>query len=232
MPTTDAPPIDVDWRPVALVAACGAFAVMGNLLGMAWLVWVFKPLTTAIILVMAWNREGDLAARRTAVLAGLALSWVGDVALMFPGGFLAGLIAFLLAHLAYLWAFTRQVRPFSDWRPFAAWYAVAGLVLWQLWPGVGAALRVPVAAYVLCLASMAAQAACWWLSARRTGMAVFARRAAWGGALFVASDATLAWNRFLEPVPASALWILGTYWAAQLLIAASLRPQRPLHPQG
>ena len=37
-------------------------------LGMVWLVWVVKPLTTAIILVMAWNREGDLAARRTAAL--------------------------------------------------------------------------------------------------------------------------------------------------------------------
>jgi uncharacterized membrane protein YhhN len=227
MAAPDSPPIDVDWRPVALVAGCGAFAVMGNLLGMPWMVWVFKPLTTAIILVMAWGREGDLAVRRQAVLAGLALSWVGDVALMFPGGFLAGLVAFLLAHLAYLWAFTRRVRLLADWRPWAGWYLVAGGVLWQLWPGVGGALRVPVVAYVLCLASMAAQAACWWLAVRRTGLAPFARRAALGGALFVASDATLAWNRFLEPVPAAALWILGTYWAAQLLIAASLRPLRP-----
>ena len=57
----------------------------------------------------------------SAVLAGLGLSLVGDVALMIPQGFLAGLVAFLLAHLAYLVAFTRGgVRLAARPGPFIA----------------------------------------------------------------------------------------------------------------
>jgi uncharacterized membrane protein YhhN len=50
-----------------------------------------------------------------------------------------------------------------------------------------------------------------------------------GGALFVASDALLATNKFAAPLPAASLWILATYWAAQWCIAAWLAP-RSLHP--
>ena len=45
-----------------------------------------------------------------------------------------------------------------------------------------------------------------------------------GGALFVTSDALLAVNRFMAPLPAAALWILASYWAAQWCIASWLRP--------
>ena len=48
------------------------------------------------------------------------------------------------------------------------------------------------------------------------------RRAALGGLLFLCSDALLAFNRFHTPLPASALWVLATYWAAQWLIASAL----------
>ena len=46
-----------------------------------------------------------------------------------------------------------------------------------------------------------------------------------GGLLFMSSDALLAINRFHTPLPASALWVLATYWAAQWLIASAL-PRR------
>ncbi|HEX7374954.1 MAG TPA: lysoplasmalogenase, partial [Steroidobacteraceae bacterium] len=158
------------------------------------------------------------------VLAGLVLSLAGDVALLWPReGFLPGLVAFLLAHLAYLAAFTRgQPLARPAW-PFAVYAAVAAAILGVLWSGVPAGLRVPVAAYVICLVSMAAQAAVVWRGACGTPAA---RRAAWlalGGALFVTSDALLAVNRFMAPLPAAALWILASYWAAQWCIASWLR---------
>jgi uncharacterized membrane protein YhhN len=103
------------------------------------------------------------------VLVGLVLSLGGDVALLWPQqGFLPGLVCFLLAHLAYIAAFCTRARFLSRWTPFAAYAVVAGAVLMHLWPGVPAALRVPVLLYVLCLASMAAQAAAVWLAARGT----------------------------------------------------------------
>jgi uncharacterized membrane protein YhhN len=188
---------------------------------------VLKALTTALVIAHAARRGAPGDARRRALLVGLGLSWLGDVALLWPqAGFLPGLVAFLLAHAAYLVAFTRGVR-LGAWPPaFAAYAVLAGAVLTQLWPGVPAGLRLPVTVYVVCLAAMAAQAACGWWQARGAEGEHLARLAALGGLLFLASDALLATHRFSTALPWSALWILAPYWAAQWLIASSLPPRR------
>jgi uncharacterized membrane protein YhhN len=160
------------------------------------------------------------------VLAGLALSLCGDVALLWPKeGFLPGLVSFLLAHAAYLVAFTRGVRLAQRPLPFVVYALVAGVILAALWPGVPAALRAPVALYVAFLAAMAAQAAVRW----RIAPSPATRTLALGGALFVLSDALLATNRFAAPLPLAGLWILASYWLAQWCIASRLRAHMPLN---
>jgi uncharacterized membrane protein YhhN len=195
-------------------------------LGAPWLNFVFKPLTTLLIIAYAWPRGRGVPAVRGWVIAGLGLSLAGDVALMWPErGFLAGLVSFLLAHLAYLWAFTRGVRFAARPAPFVAYGVLAAAILAWLWPSVPAGLRGPVLAYVLCLASMAAQAGVVALAARSTPGAVRGRTLALGGALFLASDSLLAINKFALALPLSGLWILLTYWAAQWCIASWLPPR-------
>lgn len=207
---------------LAALSAALAIASAGWALNLPWLNFTFKPLTTALLIAWAWPR-GAGEAQRPCVLAGLAMSWLGDVALMWPErGFLPGLVSFLLAHLAYLVAFTRGTRWLAWPQAGAAYAAVAALVLALLWRGVPAALRAPVAVYVLALAGMAAQAASQWRSRQGTPSAGLALRAAAGGALFMLSDALLATNRFATPLPAASLWVLSSYWCAQGLIAASL----------
>ena len=209
---------------IAISAAVAIGAGLG-LLPAGWL-FVAKPLATVLLIALAWPRGADTPKTRRLVLVGLVLSLAGDVALLWPDrGFLPGLIAFLLAHLAYIAAFCTRARLFVRWQPFAAYAGVAGAILVVLWPGVPAALRVPVLLYVLCLASMAAQAAAVWLAARGTADAALARSAAIGGALFVVSDALLATNRFAGPLPLAPLLVLATYWAAQFFIAGSLAPR-------
>lgn len=182
--------------------------------------FVFKPLTTVLILAYAWPRGHDLPAVRRWVLIGLVFSLAGDVFLMWPKeGFLPGLISFLLAHLAYLWAFTRVTRLAAKPLVFVGYGLLAAVILSQLWPGVPGALRAPVVAYVLCLAGMAAQAAVVWRSGSTRGAVL-----ALGGALFMTSDALLATNKFAVALPLSNLWILATYWAAQWCIASWLSP--------
>ena len=198
-------------------------AIAGNLFGMPALVYLFKPATTLLIIAWAWPRGADMPAMRRWVRAGLVLSLAGDVFLIWPEGFLPGLVSFLLAHLAYIVAFTRKLRFAARPLAFALYGAIAAAILWQLWPGVPLALRAPVLAYVICLASMAAQAGALWLAARGSPGEALARCAAIGGMLFMTSDALLAFNKFIAPVPLSALWILATYWLAQGLIAGSLR---------
>lgn len=220
-------------RSSRLPAATLASAVLAIVsapwaLGLPWLNFVFKPLTTLLIITHAWPRGHDLPLARRWVLAGLFFSLAGDVFLMWPKeGFLPGLVSFLLAHLAYLWAFTRVAGLASRPLVFAAYGVVAAVILSQLWPGVPGALRGPVVAYVLCLASMAAQAAVVWRRGADRGAVL-----AIGGALFMASDALLATNKFAAALPLSSLWILATYWAAQWCIACWLAPPKPATTAG
>ncbi|MEP7282369.1 MAG: lysoplasmalogenase [Rubrivivax sp.] len=203
-----------------MIAGALAIAAAPWALGQPWLAFVFKPLATALVIAYAAGRGRATPALRRWLLVGLAASWVGDVALLWPQqGFLPGLIAFLVAHGCYLWAFTRE-RRLAAWPPaFAAYAVLAGAILAALWPGVPWPLRAPVVVYVVALAAMAAMAAVLW----RTGVA----RGGWfalGGALFVASDALLATERFGGGLPLASLWILPTYWGAQWCLATGLAP--------
>jgi uncharacterized membrane protein YhhN len=215
----------------AATALCGALAILSApwALAQPWMNLVFKPLTTLLVIAYAWPRGTGTPALRRWVLVGLLLSLCGDVALLWPErGFLPGLVSFLLAHLAYLRAFTRHgVRLAARPLPFALYAALAAFILWQLWPGVPPGLRLPVLAYVACLASMAAQAAVVGLQSRGTPRQRAGVWLAVGGALFLASDALLATNRFAAPLPLSGLWILLSYWLAQWCIASWLEPAAP-----
>lgn len=206
------------WAALLFALLC----IAGGLLGVRPLVLVFKPLATIAILAWAWPRGAGRPRQRLFVRLGLVLSLVGDVALLWPQGFLPGLIAFLLAHLAYIAAFSVPVRFAARPLVFVLYAAVAAGIVSMLWAGIPPALKWPVLAYVLCLAAMAAQAAGWWSGARGTADAALARHAAIGGLLFLASDSLLAFNKFDAPIPLASLWILGTYWLAQGFIAASL----------
>ncbi|HEY0844779.1 MAG TPA: lysoplasmalogenase [Noviherbaspirillum sp.] len=204
-----------------LTASSGALCIAaGTGLLASWLTFVFKPLTTILIIAYAWKRGHDLPAQRRLILAGLVLSLAGDVFLLWPKeGFLFGLVSFLLAHLLYILAFCIPA-PFAARPAFFVGYAlVAAGILSQLWNAVPPALRIPVVAYVVFLATMAAQAAGWWRSAPAGSRAGWA---AAGGLLFMASDTLLAFNKFATPLPLAPLWILATYWTAQWCIASAM----------
>ena len=104
---------------------------------------------------------------------------------------------------------------FSMWG--AALLALYGaLMLRLLWPHLGK-LKAPVFVYVAAILVMAWQALNRWLAAGDVGSAL----ALAGALLFVASDSALAWNRFRSEFKSAQGFVLGTYFAAQLLIALS-----------
>lgn len=201
--------------PLAAAAAIAA-AVAGSTTAL----YLLKPLATALLLALAWFAPRPVSTRyRGAVALGLAASLIGDVLLMLPGDlFVPGLVAFLIAHLAYLVAFTDGVRFAARPLTWALFLLLAGAILLLLWPGLPAALRIPVGAYAAALATMAAQAAVRW-QLRAPGGTL----AACGGLLFLASDTCLAYGRFRGALPLASLLILGTYYAAQWCIARSVR---------
>lgn len=194
--------------------------------GPAWQVYLFKPLTTSLLLVMALGlaraaaRGGGPGPRyHLLICAGLIASLAGDIFLMLPEDrFVAGLASFLVAHLCYIAAFARGV-PWNRGALLALPYAAAfGALVTALWPTLGA-LRGAVVTYGGVLGTMAWRAGVRW-SVRRTPPAA---AAAIGGVLFMLSDSALAIDRFAAPFASATFVVMTTYVAAQWLIVASLR---------
>jgi len=211
---------------LAVLAAVAAIAG-GSLDGpWLWLHYIGKPLATLSILWLAHSAQPAVDARyRRAVLAGLALSLVGDVCLMLPEDrFVPGLVAFLLAHAGYIVAFAPGSSGKARTLAFLVVAAIAAGNLAGLLPRVDAALKIPVLAYVAVLATMAAFAlARAWTPAIAQALPRGARLAAMGAVLFMVSDSLLAWDRFAGGVPMPGLLVLSSYWLAQWCIARSVQ---------
>ncbi|MCB0148242.1 MAG: hypothetical protein KDE01_11385, partial [Caldilineaceae bacterium] len=69
--------------------------------------YLFKPLTTGLILLVVLTLPDPVSALyRGLVAAGIIFSLAGDVFLMLPGNtFVWGLVSFLVAHLFYIGAY-------------------------------------------------------------------------------------------------------------------------------
>jgi len=211
-----------------LLIEAAALATASAALGIGWLHYLFKPLALSIAIFLAARRAlsaGPVTGFDGLLLAGLVASLGGDVLLMGPGGmFVPGLVCFLLAHLAYIALFRIGVGLFPRPGALAATLLVGAGIYAFLWHGgLPAALRIPVGAYVVVIACMAAQAIGRAAVLRRTDPS-----AAWvavGACFFMLSDSLLAINKFVMPLPLAQLWVLATYYAAQVLIVRHARPK-------
>jgi uncharacterized membrane protein YhhN len=216
---------------IAVAAAVLAVATSASLaVAAAWRrdrrrIYIFKPLTTIIIIAATLFVFAPATGQyRNIILVGLTLSLAGDVFLMLPGNrFIPGLASFLAAHLAYVWAFSLGVGFAPAQLPWLAPFALFGLVvLAYLWRGLpDAALKGAVVAYLLVIVAMA------WRAAVRAQSplvpSVSAVTALVGACLFLASDSILAVDRFRRPFRAAEPVVFASYWAAQSLIALSVR---------
>jgi len=205
----------------ALVIEAALLSTVSAATGLLELHRVAKPLTLLVLMLWAYHHgRRQPGTGFLLLLAALAFSLAGDVFLMLQGHFIPGLVSFLCAHLAYLALFKRDQAWFPRRAALAFTLAIgAGMyaVLWQ--GGLPPALRVPVAAYVLVISLMAAQALGRALVLRERGATLVAA----GAAFFMLSDTLLALNRFVTPLPLAPLWVLSTYYAAQVLIVRGMR---------
>lgn len=210
-----------DTRSLLLLATAVSLALhlRAEYRGPRWQVYLWKPCTTAIVLFLALlpiPAHGEQY--RVAVGLGLLCSLVGDVYLMLPGNrFLPGLASFFLAHLAYLAAFSTNLSFGSAPFLLLPLLALGTALVSALWRHLGRK-RLPVVVYTLVIILMVWQAlAAAWIVGTPG-----ARLAGLGATLFLASDATLAVNRFRSPLRWAQAWIMGSYVAAQGLIALSV----------
>ncbi|MCX6550946.1 MAG: lysoplasmalogenase, partial [Acidobacteria bacterium] len=213
-----------------LIACSFAIELLADYRGPRWPVYVFKPLTTGLIVLIAAATPGACGPRyRWTTATGLVCSLVGDVFLMLPGDrFLPGLAAFLVAHFCFIAAFVGAGGLNASPR-FTAWYGSCYLALITvLRPHLNPTLWVAVAIYGLALSIMGWQAAERWWALRTAATA----SAALGGALFVISDSVLAMNRFVAPFRPARFVIMTTYVAAIWLIARSVAGRAAVRDPG
>lgn len=183
--------------------------------------YLFKPLTTVLILVAALLTpafRSSPCAPLTAV--GLGFSLAGDIFLMLSDKrFIWGLASFLAAHLCYIVAFTSRTgfrEPLWISLPFLA----ATILVVSLVASRAGHMRWPAIVYSVVIMAMAWRACAAWVVLGNSPTLL----ALMGAALFVVSDTLLGVNRFIRQFRLSQVVVLGTYYAAQALIAASVWP--------
>ncbi|HZJ26514.1 MAG TPA: lysoplasmalogenase [Acidimicrobiia bacterium] len=176
--------------------------------------YVCKPATLVALILVAVTLDPVHSDVRVWFVVALVFSLAGDVFLMLPSdAFVAGLGAFLLAHVAY--AIGLNLHTSGDWWWALPVVAVAGLLGLRLIRGIIAsnhrALIVPVVAYVGVIAVMVA-------SALASGNVV----AAVGALVFMGSDALIGETRFVRPNRWAPVTIMVTYHLGQAGLVLSL----------
>ena len=217
----------VSLHPLEIVLIASAvLATLTSTLGFLTVHFVFKPLTMLIAIAFVALRAypAGAAKRFDALLAAaLTASLAGDVFLMLPGNyFIPGLASFLVAHLFYIALFRQGVAWFPSRRAVLGTLLVGAAMYAWVWGGLtDPVLKLAVAAYVSVIALMVAQA-CG--RAKVQGDAA-SRAVALGACVFMLSDALIAINRFVQPLPLVSLWVLSCYYLAQLLMVHNARPR-------
>ncbi len=176
-----------------------------------------KPLALIALIGVAVALEPVDQLVRAWFVVALLCSLAGDVLLLYGDKyFVPGLVAFLLAHLAYTFGFLA----FADWS--SAGFLVGAAMMAVLAATVGVrivlaarrkerALGPAVASYLVAISLMFCAA-----------MATGSTWAILGAALFVASDSVLGWRQFVADARWMPVTIMVTYHLGQAGLVASL----------
>jgi uncharacterized membrane protein YhhN len=180
-------------------------------------VWIWKPLASSAFVATAIAGGASASAYGQVVLAALCLSWLGDVLLIpdDPLAFRAGILAFLLGHVAFLCAFlVRGVELAGCALALVFVVPVGWAAIRWLRPHLSGEMKAQVYAYIAVISLMVVAAAgSVALSPRWT---IFVAAVA-----FFCSDLSVARDRFVHESFVNRAWGLPLYYFAQILFAVS-----------
>lgn len=183
---------------------------------------IFKPLLSTLFVTTACLQPWHLRGYAMCILAGLALSWMGDLFLIFKSQtmFLMGLVAFLLGHVCYTLGFF-TLGTLNMWGMIGGVVMVAMGIAIFFWlrPHLGK-MTGPVITYIMIISAMVSGA----LAISSTpGINIVAKRFILIGAiLFYASDLFVARDQFIKTAFINRLMGLPLYFTAQFLLAVSV----------
>ena len=215
-----------------LIAALVFAALEALALWKKWtrLEYLTKPAVMIILFLWLWTSTGLSGAPFWFGL-GILLSLTGDVLLMISLDrlFMAGLVAFLLAHVAYLVGFNIPVPEISAWGFILA--VIVGLggmritrrILSQLAANGQGRMRLPIIIYsavisLMLLSAMMKLTDLTWSANAAVLVSV-------GALLFYISDIILAWHKFVSPIQHGRIYNIGAYHLGQIMLIAGVIAQ-------
>ena len=192
--------------------------------------YLAKPAVMITLFFWLWTSTGLSGAPLWFGL-GILLSLTGDVLLMISLDrlFMAGLVAFLLAHAAYLVGFNIPVPEISAWGFVLA--IIVGLggmrvtrrILSQLAANGQGHMRTPLIIYstvisLMLLSAMMKLTDVTWNANAAVLVSV-------GALLFYISDIILAWHKFVSPIRYGRIYNIGAYHLGQITLIAGVIAQ-------
>ena len=205
--------------------------ILAEYFALRYLVYFTKPLLVFSLAYYFYSAEISLeSSQKKLFLLALLFAMSGDIFLMVPGknSFIFGLESFLVMQWLYIIVFRKQVtsslftaRSLLQVVPFLTY---SGFLFWIISTNLtNQIMRIAVLVYGISIAIM-----CWMAFQRRTHVSKTSFVWVFTGAmLFMISDSLIAIGRFLNPMPLQHIWVMGTYAAAQFLIAIGITKNNP-----
>lgn len=204
-----------------LAAATIGAGLVSALLSSQSTVWsrVFKIAASTMMILIVAVGEPTLNGYALFITMGLGASWIGDLALSFPGrkAFLSGLIAFAGAHVLYTAGFFARspMNLLSIAVAGVAMAMTAAAILNWLSPHLPEPMTAPVTVYVAIISIMV-------VASFGTSGSLADPRIPTAAVLFAISDVLVARQQFVVRDEWNRIIGLPTYYAAQVLFAFTI----------
>lgn len=211
-----------------LLALLHLYAVYANLPNLRFFT---KPLICLSLIFILYKETGLKKNIEKLTAVGLFFGCLGDIFLMLHDMFVAGLASFLIGHILYVIAFSKQTNA-KALSKHKSYILIAGILASYsyylygiLQPSLGP-LKVPVILYILVIAAMAFFA---YTRRYQTNTLSFIISLV-GALLFIFSDSILAINKFVAYLANSGLYIMSSYILAQYFITLGIILDKKTRP--
>ncbi len=198
--------------------------ICGSIASLSQFHYITKPAIVISLIAFFWKVSKTISKPiRNFTLLALIFSLLGDVLLMFvdesANFFMLGLIAFLVAHVFYIFVFLKQRNTSKNALAFIGILFIYALVLFYLLKDGLNGMLIPVAIYIIVILTMSVTAFLREDHVSRTSyILVFL-----GAIFFMVSDTILALHKFYDPIPFSNISVMITYALAQYLIIFGIK---------
>jgi uncharacterized membrane protein YhhN len=204
-----------------VIAAINWLAVAKKWVKIKYITKPAVPLALIFWLILNGGFQGQLIF----FVIGLIFSIAGDIFLMLPNEkFVAALVSFLFAHIAFILGFSSGIPNFSA--PGLILLILVGLNAFEIYRRISNGLRsrgqesfiTPVLIYAIVISLMLVSALLTMVGPNSEWNPFPSMMVSFGALFFVFSDTLLAWNKFVNPIKFGDIFVIVTYHLALITI--------------